>query len=114
MWAFTLITLEIYTTRFLDFPWGSLGDGTTVCDVGGGIGTITMQLAKAHPNLRLKLQDMPERIEQAQNEVWPQECPEAIRDQRIEFKAMDFLTEPPIKGCDVYYVRLNFVNAINN
>lgn len=109
-----MITLGICITRFPDFPWGSLGDGATVCDVGGGIGTITMQLAKAHPNLRLKLQDTPERIEQAQNEVWPQECPEAIKDQRIEFKAMDFLTEPPIKRCDVYYVRFNLVNSTNN
>ncbi|KAF9458941.1 S-adenosyl-L-methionine-dependent methyltransferase [Collybia nuda] len=87
------------------FPWESLGENATVCDVGGGIGTMTMQLAKAHSNLLLKLQDLPERIEQAQNEVWPQECPEAIRDQRIEFKAMNFLTESPIKGCDVYYLK---------
>lgn len=87
------------------FPWKSLGDGATVCDVGGGIGSITMQLAKAHPNLLLKLQDSPERIDQAQNEVWPVECPEAIRERRIEFKAMDFLTESPIKQCDIYYVR---------
>jgi hypothetical protein len=72
-----------------------------------------MQLAKAHANLVFTLQDTPERIEQAQREVWPKECPEAIRDRRIEFKAMDFLKEPPVKGCDVYYVRFTFANLVD-
>ncbi|GLB39351.1 putative S-adenosyl-L-methionine-dependent methyltransferase [Lyophyllum shimeji] len=96
------------------FPWGGLAPGATVCDVGGGIGHITIQLAKAYPELRLKLQDLPDRIVQAETEVWPKECPEAIANQRIEFKAIDFLAEPPIEGCDVYYVRafLNLTRLI--
>jgi hypothetical protein len=64
-----------------------------------------MQLAKAYPKLLLKLQDLPDRIQQAETQVWPRECPEAIKEQRIEFKALDFLVESPIKGCDVYFVR---------
>jgi hypothetical protein len=63
-----------------------------------------MQLAKAYPNLQFKLQDLPECIQQAETQVWPKECPEAIQEQRIEFKALDFLVESPIKGCDVYLV----------
>ena len=63
-----------------------------------------MQLAKAHPTLQLKLQDLPERILQAKNEVWPKECPEAIQENRIEFEPIDFLSESPIKDCNVYYV----------
>lgn len=86
------------------FPWGELGHGASVCDVGGGIGHVTMQLAKAHPTLQLKLQDLPERILQAKNEVWPKECPEAIQENRIEFEPIDFLSESPIKDCNVYYV----------
>ena len=82
-----------------------LSPGTTVCDVGGGIGTMLMQLAQTYPHLQLKLQDLPERVMQAQNEIWPFSCPEALEDGRIEFKAMDFFTESPIKGCDIYYVR---------
>lgn len=86
------------------FPWAELGPGATVCDVGGGIGAITMQLARAHPTLQLKLQDLPDRIQQAETQVWPKECPEAIKEQRIEFKVIDFLAESPIKGCDIYLV----------
>ena len=64
-----------------------------------------MQLAHRYPHLQLKLQDSPERVVQAQNEIWPKECPEALKDGRIEFKAMDFFAESPIKECDIYYVR---------
>ncbi|RDB19776.1 3-O-methyltransferase 2 [Hypsizygus marmoreus] len=87
------------------FPWRDLPPGSTVCDVGGGIGNITMQLAKMYPHLKLKLQDTPDRITQAATNVWPAECPLAIVEDRIEFKAMDFFVESPIKGCDIYYLK---------
>lgn len=88
----------------IEYPWNELPAGTTVCDVGGGIGALTMQLARKYPHLQLKLQDTPDRIVEAQTAVWPKECPDALKDGRIEFKAMDFLTESPIKGCDIYFV----------
>lgn len=65
---------------------------------------MSMKLAQAHPQLQLKLQDVPERMLQAENDFWPMGCPEAIAENRIEFKAIDFFTEPPISGCDIYYV----------
>jgi hypothetical protein len=99
------LTCRYYSSAF---PWGELGHGASVCDVGGGIGHVTMQLAKAHPTLQLKLQDLPERILQAKNEVWPKECPEAIQENRIEFEPIDFLSESPIKDCNVYYVGSHF------
>ncbi|TFK38230.1 S-adenosyl-L-methionine-dependent methyltransferase [Crucibulum laeve] len=88
-----------------EFPWAELGKGATVCDVGGGIGNITMQLAKKYPTLKLILQDLPERIQQAKNEVWPKECPLAIQENRIQFEPIDFFTQSPVKGCDVYYLK---------
>ena len=89
----------------IEFPWKDLGKGTTVCDVGGGIGSITLQLAKARPNLQLILQDLPERIQQAKSEVWPKECPEAITENRVTFEPIDFFKPSPVPGCDFYYVR---------
>jgi len=88
-----------------DFPWNELSPGTTVCDVGGGVGHISMPLAKAHPHLKLKLQDLPASIEQARSVIWQKECPEAIAEDRIEFKAIDFFKEAPIEGCDIYFVK---------
>ena len=89
----------------VEFPWKELGNGATVCDVAGGVGNISLQLAKAHPNLRLILQDLPERIQQAKNEVWPKECPEAIAERRITFEPLDFFASSPVPGCNVYLVR---------
>ncbi|KAH0584806.1 hypothetical protein H2248_008085 [Termitomyces sp. 'cryptogamus'] len=89
------------------FPWGQYPPGTIVNDVGGGIGTMAMELIKAFPNLLLKLQDRPKRIHQAETEVWPELLPSAIAEKRIEFKAIDFFVDSPIAGCDVYYVSIN-------
>ncbi|KAG5334648.1 hypothetical protein C0989_003267, partial [Termitomyces sp. Mn162] len=88
-----------------DFPWGQYPPGTIVNDVGGGIGTMAMELIKAFPNLLLKLQDRPKRIHQAETEVWPELLPSAIAEKRIEFKAIDFFVDSPITGCDVYYLK---------
>jgi len=88
----------------IDYPWGELPPGSVVNDLGGGVGYVTMQLYKLYPNLNLKLQDLPERIEQAQNDIWPRECPEAIANGKIEFKSVDIMAEPPIYGCDIYLV----------
>ena len=72
---------------------------------------MSLQLARAHPNLRLILQDLPERIQQAKNEVWPKECPEAIAERRIAFEPLDFFASSPVPGCDVYYVRGTYLSS---
>ena len=71
---------------------------------------MSLKLAKAHPNLRLILQDLPERIQQAKNEVWPKECPEAIAERRITFEPIDFFASSPVPSCDVYYVRDTYLS----
>jgi len=94
-----------------DFPWDKLPLNTTVCDVGGGVGNISMQLLRKHPQLRIKLQDMPERIKQAKEQVWPDMFPKALGSPNdgagsmIEFKPIDFLKESPIKDCDIYFLK---------
>ena len=39
--------------------------GSTVCDIGSGVGAISIELAKAHTHLKLTLQDQPHVLEQA-------------------------------------------------
>jgi hypothetical protein len=48
-----------------EFAWKDMPAGTTFCDIGGGIGSVSMALAKAHPHLKVTLQDLPSVIEQA-------------------------------------------------
>jgi ubiquinone/menaquinone biosynthesis C-methylase UbiE len=81
-----------------------LPKGSVVCDVGGGVGNISVQLAKCYPALRLVLQDLPEQLKIAKQEIWPERCPEAIMERRIEFVPLDFFTELPKRGCDIYFV----------
>lgn len=48
------------------FPWKDLPKGTTVCDVGGGVGAILLRLAKAYPHLRFTLHDAEPVLQHAQ------------------------------------------------
>jgi ubiquinone/menaquinone biosynthesis C-methylase UbiE len=92
-----------------DFPWKKFPKGTTVCDVGGGVGNISMQLAKSYPSLHLILQDLPHQLKVAKEKVWPERCPEAISEHRIEFIPVDFFQESPKRNCDIYYVGFRII-----
>ena len=85
-----IISFIFISIQSTEFPWKELGDGASVCDVGGRMRNVTLQLAKSYPTLNLKLQDLHERILQAKDEIWPKECPEAIKENRIQFEPIDF------------------------
>lgn len=88
------------------YPWKDLGENATFCDLGSGVGTMSMALAKAHPNMRFVLHDMPGRLKQAKEEIWPERCPDALAQNRVQFVPLDFFANPPSPGCEVYYVSL--------
>ena len=50
-----------------DFRWAEMPQGTTLCDVGSGVGVLPLAIAKAHPHLSITLQDLPEPLEQGKN-----------------------------------------------
>lgn len=50
---------------FAGFEWARLPEKSVVIDVGGGIGTVTMDLAVQHGHLRYVVQDLPLVISQA-------------------------------------------------
>jgi 16S rRNA G1207 methylase RsmC len=50
--------------RAIDYPWGSLPAGTSICDFGGGNGHIAARLLKAFPHLKFVLQDLSSVVEQ--------------------------------------------------
>lgn len=45
------------------FDWGSLPEGSLVVDVGGGIGSTSMTIAKTFSHLRFCIQDRPKTVE---------------------------------------------------
>ena len=93
------------------YPWDKLRQGAVVNDVGGGWGHISTQLYKRYPHLNFILQDLPERTEHAQK-VWPNECPQAIAENKIQFKSVDLFVAPPVPHCDIYYVSYVYIAFI--
>ncbi|KAH9851408.1 S-adenosyl-L-methionine-dependent methyltransferase [Lenzites betulinus] len=76
------------------FPWEDLPKDSVVVDVGGGIGSTSMVLAKAYPHLRFVVQDRPKVVE-----VAPSLCDktdaELIQSGRVVFLAHDFFEPQP-------------------
>ncbi|KAF9228371.1 S-adenosyl-L-methionine-dependent methyltransferase [Gyrodon lividus] len=77
---------------------------STVVDVGGGIGAFSLPLSKTHKNLKITIHDLPEALVQSRS-VWEKDCPEAIQENRVEFSELNFFTQVPVKGKDIYYLR---------
>jgi hypothetical protein len=49
------------------YPWHELSSGSIVVDVGAGVGTSAMLIAKEHSHLRLVVQDRGKVVEDARN-----------------------------------------------
>jgi hypothetical protein len=88
-------------TLLTQFPFEKY---STVVDVGGGIGAFSLALAKRYKDIKIIIQDLPEVLVQARG-VWEGDCPEAVRENRIEFVELDFFTQVPVKDKDIYYLR---------
>jgi 6-hydroxytryprostatin B O-methyltransferase len=71
------------------FDWSALGSGPVV-DLGGGPGHLAIAIAKAHPELRLVVQDLP-KVEQSATDAIQSS---GVQD-RISFQVQDFF-EPQV------------------
>ena len=56
----------VVRSRLVGFEWAQLPAKSVIVDVGGGIGTVTMDLAVQHGRLRYVVQDLPGVIAQAE------------------------------------------------
>ena len=81
------------------FPWGSSGE-LTVVDVGGGLGHVSQALVEHSPTVKCIVEDSFGVITQGQKGL-----PAYLRG-RISFQTHVFFNEPPVKGADVYLLRL--------
>lgn len=89
--------------RYVGFPWKDLAPKSTVCDLGSGLGHVSMHIAKACPQINIVLQDLPNTIEQAKL-IWRERAPEIIDAGRVEFVPVNFLQQSPVTACDYYFV----------
>ncbi|CCM06436.1 uncharacterized protein FIBRA_08697 [Fibroporia radiculosa] len=86
-----------------DYPWGTL-DGSTIVDVGGGIGSMSLELAKILPTAKFIVQDMEHVLTQARIK-WSEDFPKAMEEDRVQFMCHDFFTPQPIAGAEIYLMR---------
>lgn len=108
------------------YPWGELPVGATVVDVGGSHGAISCAIARAFPSLNFVVQvclpvptspipgapfsweDLQTDFDQDLDEPVIREAekqrPADVAD-RVRYMVHDFLTEQPVRGADVYFLR---------
>jgi len=96
-----LITAASITTGY---DWKSLPANTLVVDVGGGVGTASLSLAKEFPQLKFVVQDRQPVVE-AGVEVWKKELPDALSSGRVQFQAHDFLAPQPRTDASIFFVK---------
>jgi hypothetical protein len=87
------------------YSWSSLAEDSIVVDVGGGIGSSTLELAKQYPHLKFIVQDLPETVKNGDN-YWQQEYPEAISSGHVKLQAHNFFNPQPIRNASVFVLRI--------
>ena len=102
--AMSALALQIDFNFILgSFPWTSYTD-TTILDIGGGCGDISIGLAPHLPSARFIVQDISET-------AWKQgQCISHESGAQIIFEAYDFRSPQPFRGADIYYFRNIFHN----
>ncbi|KAF8326437.1 S-adenosyl-L-methionine-dependent methyltransferase, partial [Amanita rubescens] len=91
------------------YDWKSLPQDALVVDVGGGIGSAPLALARDHSNLKIVIQDRQPVVENG-IAIWKQKLPDALSSGRVQFQAHDFLTAQPQTNASIYFIK----NVLHN
>ncbi|KAF8953241.1 O-methyltransferase [Flammula alnicola] len=89
----------------MGYDWNSLPQGSIVVDVGGGLGTESMTIAKAHRGLKLIVQDRAPVVADG-IQHFKGEFPEGLTSGQVTFQAHDFLAPQPVTNARVYFMRM--------
>ncbi|KAI9066884.1 S-adenosyl-L-methionine-dependent methyltransferase [Trametes sanguinea] len=76
------------------YPWDTLPQNSVVVDVGGGIGSVSVQLAKPYPHLRLVVQDLQKTIDLAPK-IWGSTHKDLFDSGRVSYQVQDFFKPQP-------------------
>ncbi|KAH8101607.1 S-adenosyl-L-methionine-dependent methyltransferase [Cristinia sonorae] len=86
------------------YPWSAAPPGTVLCEVVGGLGHMSMHIARRHPNINVIVQDLESIVNQAIG-YWNGFGAELVEQDRVDFLPLDPLVESPVEDCDYYYVK---------
>ncbi|KII87317.1 hypothetical protein PLICRDRAFT_699701 [Plicaturopsis crispa FD-325 SS-3] len=87
------------------FDWKDLPAGSTVVDVGGGVGSQSLTIAKAFPHVNLVVQDRASVIPNGE-QFWNTELPGALQSGKIVFQEHSFFEDQPVKNAAVFFMRM--------
>ncbi|EJD40316.1 O-methyltransferase [Auricularia subglabra TFB-10046 SS5] len=87
------------------FKWDKLPQHATIVDVGGGVGAVSLVLAKAYPDMKLVVQDRKKTVDEA-HKFWEDNMPGAVASGRITLDVHDFFEEQPRRAPDVFLLRM--------
>ncbi|KAJ3553408.1 hypothetical protein NM688_g3629 [Phlebia brevispora] len=100
-------TLTAYASEDLPtggFDWAGLPENQLVVDVGGGIGTVSMDIAEKHKHLRYMIQDLPATVEEGRA-YWASVKPEMLDSGQVQFQVHNFFEPQPVTNAAVFMVR---------
>ncbi|KAJ7456930.1 S-adenosyl-L-methionine-dependent methyltransferase, partial [Mycena latifolia] len=86
------------------FNWRELPQNVLIVDVGGGIGSTSLEIAWANPHLPFLIQDKAAVVLEGK-EHWERELPGALAARVVSFQAHDFFGTQPIVNPDIFLVR---------
>ncbi|KIM86573.1 hypothetical protein PILCRDRAFT_815806 [Piloderma croceum F 1598] len=85
--------------------WSALPAGSTIVDVGGGIGSTSMGLAKAFGHLRFVVQDRGVVVDMGVK-TWKERVPELLTSGTARFQAHDFFNPQPVLDASIFLLRV--------
>ncbi|KAJ7724579.1 O-methyltransferase [Mycena maculata] len=86
------------------FNWAGLAENSVIVDVGGGVGSTALVIAKAIPHVNFVVQDRSSVIEDA-NTYWAKAAPEFLESGRVKLEVHNFFTAQPLKNVAVFLLR---------
>ncbi|KAF8180028.1 O-methyltransferase [Mycena galopus ATCC 62051] len=89
---------------FKGFNWSQLPSGGILVDVGCGMASNSLTIARKYPTLRVVNQDFGPVLEKAKAH-WQENFPEQIEKKLVEFQAHDFFLPQPATDADAFMLR---------
>ncbi|KAF8719122.1 hypothetical protein AX14_011412 [Amanita brunnescens Koide BX004] len=86
------------------FDWKSLPNNAVVVDVGGGVGAMSMVLARNYSHFQIVIQDRPQVRDDA-IKIWNSELPDALSSGRVKIEAHDFFEPQPHHNASVFFLK---------
>ncbi|KAF8185273.1 O-methyltransferase [Mycena galopus ATCC 62051] len=86
------------------FKWSDLPKNSVIVDLGGGVGSTALIIAKAVPHVNLVVQDRSSVIEDAQI-YWGEAAPELLDSGRVKLEVHNFFAPQPLKNVAVFLLR---------